>query len=52
MFDIMVMCDMTDYFMLKPEDIEFTKEVYRKFLSGYSKYYALSLKKCFLFRIG
>ena len=49
MFDIMVMCDMTDYFMLKPEDIEFTKEVYRKFLSGYSKYHALSREEVLSF---
>ena len=42
MFDVMVMCDMTDYFNLKPEDIALTKEVYRKFLSGYSGYHALS----------
>ena len=35
MFDIMVMCDMTDYFNLKQEDIKLTKEVYQKFLSGY-----------------
>ena len=35
MFDVMVMCDMTDYFNLKLEDIELTKEVYQKFLSGY-----------------
>jgi Ser/Thr protein kinase RdoA (MazF antagonist) len=42
MFDVMVMCDMTDYFNLKQEDIELTKEVYRKFLSGYSNQYTLS----------
>ena len=42
MFDVMVMCDMTDYFNLKQEDIELTKEVYRKFLSGYSDQYTLS----------
>ncbi len=42
MFDVMVMCDMTDYFNLKQEDIKLTKEVYRKFLSGYSEYHALS----------
>ena len=42
MFDVMVMCDMTDYFNLKQEDIELTKEVYRKFLSGYSEYHKLS----------
>ena len=42
MFDVMVMCDMTDYFNLKPEDIAETKEVYQKFLSGYSDYHKLS----------
>ena len=42
MFDVMVMCDMTDYFDLKPEDINTTKKVYREFLSGYSKYHTLS----------
>ena len=42
MFDIMVMCDMTDYFNLKPEDMDVTKEVYQKFLTGYQKYHTLS----------
>ena len=42
MFDIMVMCDMTDYFNLKLEDIDITKDVYQKFLTGYEKYHALS----------
>ena len=42
MFDIMVMCDMTDYFNLKPEDINITEEVYRKFLTGYEKYHMLN----------
>ena len=42
MFDVMVMCDMTNYFNLQPEDIDKTKEVYQKFLSGYSKYHKLS----------
>ena len=42
MFDVMVMCDMTNYFNLQPEDIDETKEVYQKFLSGYSKYHKLS----------
>lgn len=42
MFDVMVMCDMTNYFNLQPEDIGETKEVYQKFLSGYSKYHKLS----------
>jgi len=42
MFDVMVMCDMTDYFKLKRKDIEITKEVYRKFLLGYSEHHTLS----------
>lgn len=42
MFDVMVMCDMTDYFNLKQEDVDLTKEVYRKFLMGYAEYHALS----------
>ena len=42
MFDVMVMCDMTDYFNLKPADIAETKEVYQNFLSGYSDYHKLS----------
>ena len=33
---------MTDYFNLKQEDIERTKKVYQKFLSGYSGYHKLS----------
>ncbi|MBR5658937.1 MAG: phosphotransferase [Lachnospiraceae bacterium] len=49
MFDIMVMCDMTDYFRLKPEDVELTKEVYRKFLSGYTRYQALSREEVLSF---
>ena len=42
MFDVMVMCDMTDYFRLKQKDIEITKTVYAQFLSGYSRYRELS----------
>lgn len=42
MFDVMVMCDMTDYFHLKQTDIETTKAVYERFLTGYSKYRTLS----------
>ena len=49
MFDVMVMCDMTDYFNLKSEDIELTKEVYQKFLSGYSEYRALSSEEILSF---
>ena len=49
MFDVMVMCDMTDYFNLKQEDIELTGKVYRKFLSGYSEYRALSSEEILSF---
>ena len=49
MFDVMVMCDMTDYFNLKQEDIELTKEVYKKFLLGYSDYHKLSDEEIFSF---
>ena len=49
MFDVMVMCDMTDYFNLKEEDVVLTKEVYQKFLSGYSEYHALSREEILSF---
>lgn len=42
MFDVMVMCDMTNYFNLQQEDIETTSAVYEKFLIGYTKCRALS----------
>jgi Ser/Thr protein kinase RdoA (MazF antagonist) len=42
MFDLAVMCDMTDYFRLRPEDVRLTGQVYQSFLSGYSSYHALS----------
>lgn len=45
MFDVMVMCDMTDYFHLKQSDIEITKNVYEQFLSGYCKQRPLSRKE-------
>ncbi|MBO6206256.1 MAG: phosphotransferase [Lachnospiraceae bacterium] len=49
MFDVMVMCDMTDYFNLKQKDIELTKEVYREFLSGYAGYHKLSREEILSF---
>ena len=49
MFDVMVMCDMTDYFNLKQEDITLTKEVYQKFLSGYSGRLKLSREEILSF---
>ena len=42
MFDVMVMCDMTNYFNLQQEDIETTRAVYEKFLTGYTKQRPLS----------
>ncbi len=49
MFDVMVMCDMTDYFNLKQEDIELTKVVYREFLSRYVGYHKLSREEILSF---
>ena len=43
MFDVMVMCDMTDYFRLKKPDIAKTEKVYERFLSAYCERRALSL---------
>lgn len=37
MFDVMVMCDMTDYFNLQNNDIKTTKAVYNNFLTGYTR---------------
>lgn len=42
MFDVMTMCDMTDYFHLRQADIDVTNRVYEKFLTGYSEYRTLS----------
>ena len=49
MFDIMVMCDMTNYFDLKENDINLTKGIYQKFLSGYSEYHTLSREEILSF---
>lgn len=45
MFDVMVMCDMTDYFRLKPDDVELTMKVYREFLTGYAAHRTLSCEE-------
>lgn len=42
MFDVAVMCDMTDYFNLQAEDIRITEEVYENFLIGYRKHHTLA----------
>ena len=42
MFDVMVMCDMTNYFNLQQEDIEITRKVYENFISGYTRHHPLS----------
>ena len=54
MFDVMVMCDMTDYFILKQEDIKLTNEVYKKFITGYLDHRKLSREEIdsFLYWVG
>lgn len=42
MFDIMVMCDTTNYFDFDPKGIDFTTLIFNQFLEGYSKYISLS----------
>lgn len=37
MFDVMVMCDMTNYFKLQLEDLEQTREIYCRFLQTYTQ---------------
>lgn len=43
MFDVMVMCDTTNYFDFNPEDIDYTTSVFNQFTKGYTKYTSLSL---------
>ena len=45
MFDVMVMCDMTNYFNLQQEDIEITRSVYENFISGYTRNHPLSAEE-------
>lgn len=42
MFDVMAMCDMTDYFSLQSSDIRTTKAVYKNFLAGYVRHIVLT----------
>lgn len=42
MFDVAVMCDMTDCFDLRPDDVKTTRAVYESFLDGYSRFVDLS----------
>jgi Ser/Thr protein kinase RdoA (MazF antagonist) len=42
MFDIMVMCDTSDYFEFKPEDFEHSTTIFKRFLSAYGKYISLT----------
>ncbi len=42
MFDVSVMCDMTDYFRLKEKDIAVSEAVFERFVTGYSGTCALS----------
>lgn len=41
-YDIMVMCDATDYFTFKPEGYDMTTQIFESFLSGYAKYRTLT----------
>lgn len=41
-FDIMVMCDATDYFTFKPEGYDTAEQIYERFLEGYTKYRTLT----------
>ena len=54
MFDVMVMCDMTDYFNLRQEEIKLTNEVYQKFITGYLDNHKLSREEIdsFLYWVG
>lgn len=42
MFDVMVMCDMTDYFNLQIAGIRTTRAVYKNFLAGYAHHINLT----------
>ena len=42
MFDVMVMCDMTDYFNIRAADIVTTRAVFQSFLAGYTRYVPLT----------
>jgi len=41
-YDIMVMCDSTDYFAFESNGYNTSKNIYESFLVGYSKYHTLS----------
>lgn len=41
MFDVMTMCDMTDYFNLQVRDVQTTRAVYEGFLAGYTRHIEL-----------
>ncbi|MBR5502806.1 MAG: phosphotransferase [Oscillospiraceae bacterium] len=45
MFDVMVLCDMTNYFSLQEEDIAETKAVYQQLLQGYRRCRELSAQQ-------
>lgn len=42
MFDVMVMCYMTDYFHLRIEDMSVTEQVFHDFVTGYARFMNLS----------
>ena len=45
MFDISVMCDITDYFRFKETDAALAESVYERFLSGYAKHRSMTEKE-------
>ena len=49
-FDVMVTCDVTDYFHLKQEDVRLTWEIWKKFLAGYLGHHMLSREEILSFQ--
>lgn len=45
MFDIMVMCDTTNYFKFDPKGIEYATLIFKQFMEGYSRFIELSDKE-------
>lgn len=54
LYDIVVLCNSTNYFYYKQEDFEKTSVNFEKFLKGYELYKTLSVveKECFYYLIG
>lgn len=45
MFDVMVMCDMTNYFDLQSDDIKTTQKIFEAFAAGYTRYMELTAEE-------